>query len=197
MIRDLAYANRTCRRFVESGRISRDDLMALADLARVTASAGNLQPLKYLLVHEEADCVRMFPLLGWAAYLSGWKGPAEGERPAAYIVILCDTSISANPGCDHGIAAQTILLGAREKGLAGAMIGAVNAKGLAKAFSLPDHLNVLLVLALGWPLEEVVLEPMGADGDIRYWRDDAGVHHVPKRSLEEVVLPAPAPLPEA
>ncbi len=188
MIRDLVYANRTCRRFVESHRISREDLLSLVDLARLSASAGNLQPLKYLLVHEEEDRGRMFPLLGWAAYLSGWKGPAEGERPAAYIAILCDTGISANPGCDHGIAAQTILLAAREMGLAGAMIGAVNAKGVKKAFDVPEPLSVLLVLALGRPLETAVIEPVGENGDIRYWRDDQGVHHVPKRALEEVVV---------
>ncbi|MBW1989741.1 MAG: nitroreductase family protein, partial [Deltaproteobacteria bacterium] len=126
MLKDLVEKNRTCRRFVEAERMDKETLLSLVDLARLCPSAGNLQPLKYLLLHRKKDCARLFPLLGWAAYLSGWKGPEPGERPTAYVVILHDTNLAASPGCDHGICAQTMLLGAREKGLAGAMIGAFN-----------------------------------------------------------------------
>ena len=110
------------------------------------------------------------------------------ERPSAYVIILGDTAIARNFGCDHGIAAQTILLGATEKGLGGCMIGNIRREELRNALSVPEHLEILLVLALGKPVEEVVIEPVAADGKIRYWRDSDGVHHVPKRALDDIIV---------
>ena len=134
-------------------------------------------------------CARIsFPLLGWAGYLKDWRGPAEGERPTGYIVILLDTAIADSPGCDHGIVSQTIMLGAVEKGLGGCIIGTVNRKKLAGLLDLPDEYEVLLVLALGVPAEDVVVEALPSDGKIEYWRTSDGTHHVPKRGLEEVLV---------
>ena len=117
------------------------------------------------------------------------SGPyAEGERPAAYIVILCDTRISRTSGCAPGIAAQTILLGAMERGIGGCLIGSVNTDGLRSELGIPGEWEIRLVLALGKPAEEVVLETIRPGGDIRYWRDAKGVHHVPKRPFEEVIV---------
>ena len=125
---------------------------------------------------------------GVGGYLKDWPGPAEGERPAAYIVILGDTEISNTFGCDHGIAAQSILLGAREKGLAGCMIGLIKREELRKVLEIPARCEILLVIALGKPKEQAVIDDVGPTGDIKYWRDSDGVHHVPKRSLEELIL---------
>ncbi|HOJ15028.1 MAG TPA: nitroreductase family protein, partial [Deltaproteobacteria bacterium] len=126
--------------------------------------------------------------LGWAAYLTDWPGPAPGERPSAYIVILGDTVISRNFWCDHGIAAQSILLGAVEKGYGGCMIASIKKQQLMQALGIPERYEILLVIAIGRPAERVTIEPVGPQGDIRYWRDDQGVHHVPKRSLDEIVI---------
>ncbi|MGD8500148.1 MAG: nitroreductase family protein, partial [Phycisphaerales bacterium] len=130
----------------------------------------------------------IFPHLGWAGYLKDWPGPAEGERPSAYIIILGDTQISGSFDCDHGIAAQSILLGAAEKGLGGCMIGTVRRPQLCRALEIPSRYKILLVLALGKPKEMVVLDTIGPDGSIEYWRDSDGVHHVPKRRLDELIL---------
>ena len=131
----------------------------------------------------------IFPHLGWAGYLQDWPGPKEGERPTGYIIILGDKSIKQSFGCDHGIAAQSILLGAVEKGYGGCMLASVNEREkLSASLELPDNLLILLVIALGVPKESVVIDPLGADGDIKYWRDDDGVHHVPKRSLDELII---------
>ena len=112
----------------------------------------------------------------------------EGERPAGYIIILLDKEISQAAGCDHGIAAQSILLGAREKGLAGCMHGSVNREAVMEAFGIPSRYEILLVISLGKPKEEVVLETVGPDGSINYWRDENSVHHVPKRPLDEIII---------
>ena len=188
MIRDLVLRNRTCRRFHEDEVVDLETLRELVDLARLSASGANMQPLKYLVSCEPRTNALIFPHLGWAGHLKDWHGPAEGERPAAYIIILGDTGISRSFGCDYGIAAQSILLGAVEKGLGGCMIGSIVRNRVRDALHVPTQYEVLLVLALGRPKEKVVIEAVGSDGDIRYWRDAEGVHHVPKRSLDDIII---------
>lgn len=184
----LVKENRSCRRFDNSHKITAQTLEELVDLARHTASAGNKQPLKYILSTSEEKNREIFSCLGWAAYLTQWKGPEEHEQPTAYIVILGDRSLADNFWCDHGIAAQTILLGARDQGLAGCMFGAINIKRLAGFLSIADHLEIKLVIALGKPVETIRIDPVGPDGDIRYFRDENQVHHVPKRSLSDLIV---------
>jgi len=188
MLRDLVKANRSCRRFYEDHQVALNILEELVDLARLSASAANLQPLKYIVACQPEINAEIFSCLGWAAYLKDWPGPESGERPAAYVVILGDTAISKDFGCDHGIAAQSILLGAREKGLAGCMLGSIDRKTLRKILNLETHLQILLVLAIGKPKEKVVIETVGSDGSIRYWRDAEAVHHVPKRALKDIIV---------
>ena len=130
----------------------------------------------------------IFPCLGWAGYLKDWAGPEEGERPSAYIIILGDTAIAKDFGCDHGIAGQSILLGAREKGLAGCMIGSVKGAKLRDILQIPKQFQILLVLAIGKPKETAVIENAGPDNDIKYWRDREGTHHVPKRNLSDIII---------
>jgi nitroreductase len=188
MIRDLIVSNRSCRRFYEDAAVERRTLEELVDLARLSASAANLQPLKYFLSHEPQENAAIFPHLAWASYLKDWGGPSPGERPAAYIIILGDTQISKSFGCDHGIAAQSILLGARERGLAGCMIGLIKREELRQVLQIPARYEILLVIALGKPREQAVIDAVRPGGDIKYWRDRDGVHHVPKRSLDEIII---------
>ncbi len=190
MLEDLIRKNRSCRRFIQSRPLDMNTLNELVNLARLSASGANLQPLKYVLCCNPEKNAEIFPCLAWAAYLKDWPGPLEGERPSGYIVVLGDMAITQDFGCDHGIASQSILLGAREKGLAGCMLGAVNREKLRGVLNLSADLKILLVLALGVSREEIVVEPLGADGGIRYWRDSRGVHHVPKRSLQDIVVEA-------
>jgi nitroreductase len=188
MIADLIKANRSCRRFDEKHQIKSQTLVELVELARMSASAANLQPLKYILSSNPVTNTQIFDCLKWAGYLEDWPGPPPGERPAAYIILLHDTRICKTVDCDHGIASQSILLGAREKGLAGCMIGAVNHPKLNRALSIAEHFKTLLVLALGKPNEKIVTEELDDSGDIRYWRDADMVHHVPKRCMDDIIL---------
>jgi nitroreductase len=188
MIGEVVKANRSCRRFHEDHPVDLKTLEDLVDLARLSASGANLQPLKYILACEPRINAEIFSCLGWAAYLKKWPGPEPGERPPVYIVILGDTAISKEFGVDHGIAGQSMLLGAREKGLAGCMLGSINRKDLREILHIEPQFKILLVLAVGKPKEEIKIEVVGTDGSIRYWRDSEGVHHVPKRSLQEIIV---------
>lgn len=194
MIADLIKKNRSCRRFYQNHAVPLKTLKDLVNLARLSASAANLQPLNYILSSNPVENDLIFSCLAWAGYIKDWLGPKDGERPSAYIIILGNTDIRKNFGCDHGIASQSMLLGAREKGLAGCMIGAVNRRKLRKILNIPPKYKILLVLAIGKPKEKVKVEVVDSDSpsstvnNIKYWRDGKGVHHVPKRKLIDIIL---------
>lgn len=189
MIKNLIKKNRSYRRFHQNHRVDVETLRELVDLARLSGSAANLQPLRYILACDPQINEQIFACLGWAAYLKNWPGPKEGEQPPAYIIILSDIA-KANDyvGYDCGIASQSILLGAVEKGLAGCMLGSINRKKLKDILNIETELKILLVIALGEPKEEVVIETVGHDNNIRYWRDDQEIHHVPKRKLADIIV---------
>jgi len=186
MISELIRKNRSFRRFHQDVAIPENDLRDMVDNARLTPSGRNAQTLRYLLSNTPEMNARIFPTLSWAGYLVGWGGPKEGERPSAYIVILNDDTISKTYFCDHGIASLAILLTAVEKGYGGCIIASVKHDALREALNIPEHYSIVQVIALGKPAETVVIEPL-KDGDTKYWRDEQGVHHVPKRSLDSLI----------
>lgn len=188
MLKELILSNRSFRRFDEGFAIKRETLEDLIDLARLSASASNRQPLKYFLASDPEVNEKIFPTLSWAGALKSWNGPEPGERPSAYIVILGDKRITEKFNLDPGITAQSILLGATEKGLGGCMIGSVKRSLLMEILNLESHFEILLVLALGKPAEKVVVEPIGDKGNTAYYRDKEDIHHVPKRSLEKIII---------
>lgn len=185
MLKDLVLKNRSYRRFYEDTAIDRETLLELIDMARNTPSAANNQPIRYKIVNDPEGCAQLFPLIGWAGYLKEWPGPGEGERPSAYIVMA--SPVEANATIDEGIAGQTILLGAVEKGLGGCFLGNIRKEQIAGIISLPEGLKIDYVIALGKPKETVVLEDIKGN-DVKYYRDENAVHHVPKRTLEQVIL---------
>ncbi len=187
MIRDLIIKNRSYRRFDKTQKISVEQLTVWVELARFSASGRNAQPLKYVLTNDEADNREIFECLAWAGYLTDWKGPSEDEQPVAYITMLHDSRIAEKYYCDDGIAAQSILLGAVEAGFGGCIIASVNRKKLRELLKLPGYFEIIQVLALGKPAETVVIDD-AENGNIRYWRDEQSVHHVPKRPLEELIV---------
>lgn len=187
MLKDLVIKNRSYRRFHENHSLTIQELKELVDLARLSASGRNLQPLKYYLSADEETNNKVFSTLAWAGYLKDWDGPEKGERPTGYIIILGDTRLTKNYFCDHGIASQSILLGAVERGLGGCIFASIKRSKLKELLRLEDHFEILLVLAIGKPKEEVVIEEV-KDGDIKYYRDDKQVHHVPKRNLEDIII---------
>ncbi|MCD8195793.1 MAG: nitroreductase family protein [Lachnospiraceae bacterium] len=189
--KDLVIANRSYRGYDESRRVTREELLAMVDCARLTASSVNQQPLKFRLVCEKETVDRVQSLTQWARGLPELTLPHPGKCPTAFIVICQDTQIDPNKTKylrDVGIAAQTILLAATEMGLGGCMIGSYSAAGVREALALPEHLSPQLVVAIGKPAETVVLTEAGADGNVAYYRDENDVHYVPKWALEDIVL---------
>lgn len=188
MIRDLIIKNRSYRRFHQQEKIELETLKELIELARFSASGANRQPLKYIISNTREKNALIFPHLALAGYLKDWSGPSEGEKPSAYIIVLGDSKIFESFGYDPGIACQSILLGATEKGFGGCIIGSINRKKLRTTLNIHNRYEILLVLALGKPSEKVEIENVRENGDIKYWRDSEDVHHVPKHSLDEIII---------
>ncbi len=189
MLRDLVLRSRSVRRFHEDTGVPIKVLRELVDMARLTPSGANLQPLKYIISRDKALNERIFPTLAWAGYLKDWDGPEPGERPGGYIVILGDKQIAEGFGCDHGIAAQTICLGAAELGFGSCMIGSIKRGELLDILELePGRFEILLVIALGKSRERIELEIASEEHGIEYYRDENGAHHVPKRRLRDVII---------
>ena len=187
-VSELVLKNRSYRRFDESHAVSREVLLELVDLARLSGSGANRQPFKFFLSADPETNGRIFPHLKWAAFLKDWDGPGPGEKPAAYIVVLVDQNISKEVSCEDGLAIQSMLLGAVEKGLGGCILGTIDREKIRAGLSIAGHLKIHLVVALGKPAETVVVDELGPDGDTKYRRDDRGVHHVPKRKLEDLIV---------
>lgn len=188
MLKDLILKNRSYRRFYQSETVSEDQLKEMIDNARLSPCGRNIQSLKYILSTTSETTEKIFPSLAWAAYLKDWKGPEEGERPSAYIIMVNDREITENYFWDHGIAVQSILLTATEMGLGGCIIASVQKEKLRNELRIPEQYDIIQVIALGKPKETVVLDEVPVSGDIKYWRDTNAVHHVPKRKLEEILV---------
>lgn len=189
MFKDLVMKNRTYRGYDENHIVDRTTLLELIDLTRYTAASANLQPLKYFAAADKETVDKIQSLTKWAGALPELHLPVPGTRPTAFIVICQDNHISSAVGMlkDVGIVAQTITLGAAEMGLGCCMIGSYNAAALQEALGLPEHIDPKLVIAVGKPAETVVLTE-ASNGQTTYYRDENGVHYVPKRPLEEIVL---------
>lgn len=188
MFLDLVKANRSYRRFNESEKIDRETLVTLVDYARLTPSGANKQALKYYVANTPEQNGKIFQTLAWAGYLPAWPGPEAGERPSAYIIIVQKEGFKMATPADSGIAAQTILLGAVELGLGGCIIASIQKEQLREALGIPENYEIVLAIALGKPKETVVIDEIDRDGDIKYWRDEQAVHHVPKRKLKDILL---------
>jgi nitroreductase len=178
--------NRSYRRFYQDAEISESELVRMVDAARLSPSSRNAQPIKFYLSNDRKMNSLIFPNLAWAGYLKEWNGPEEGERPSAYIIMLHDKSITSTYSCDNGIFGQSILLQAVDLGFGGCMIASFKKVALTELLKLPGNLEPIMVIALGKPKETVIVEDI-KDGDIKYWRDENQNHHVPKRTLDELI----------
>lgn len=187
----LTYAARSVRVFDEDKRATKELLEHFADCARVTPSAGNMQLLKYKICCDDDTVKAIRPLTRWAGYIKDKKLPPEGKEPTSFIVICHDSSLgamSAFTQMDVGIAAQTINLAAREAGFAVCMIGSFEKDALKELLGFNETIEPVLVIAIGAPAEDPVICSVGDDGSIKYFRDSADLHFVPKRSLKEILL---------
>ena len=187
---DLVRSSRSYRRFAEDEPLSYGDLAALVNAARFAPSGNNMQTLRFHIAVEPAERSAIFSRLHWAAQLRDWNGPAAGERPTGYIAVCAPKALAANPIrlIDTGIAAQTIALAAASRGLGCCMLRSFDPDlNDVMGVSAVDYVTEL-VLALGERGERVALATSETEHGLAYWRDDEGLHHVPKLALEDLLV---------
>ena len=184
---DAIMKRRTIRKF-EQKAVSEDNLVKLVDCARVAAYGANVQPLKFMIVNNSKTLQKIYPMTKWAGYLAD-GAPKENERPAAYIAVLGDSSIKSNKmyEVEAGAAVTTMMLEAVEMGLGTCWLGAIQRDEIKKLLELDENLNVVYLLAVGYPKQESKIVDM-KDNDVKYYEDENGVINVPKRSLEEILI---------
>lgn len=186
MLKDLVIKNRSYRRFYQDKIVTFEQLKEFINIGRFTASSANRQSVRYILSCDLQKNEDIFQCLRWAGYLENWDGPKEGEKPAAYIVMVEPVGVSAPH--DEGIIGQTILLAATEQGLGGCFLANIDRKMLQDVLHVKGKYDIRMVIALGYPKEEVVLEEISETDDIKYYRDTKKIHHVPKIRLEDLIL---------
>lgn len=191
MIKDLIKKNRSVRGYDNSRDVTIEELREMVDCARLSASSVNMQPLKYILVNTADGKARVLKQVSFAAKLSTLKLPHRGSEPMAYIVICQDEHISKSETGflrDVGIAAQSITLAATELGLGACMLGYFSPDKLRQALDLSENLKPLLVISLGKSVEDIRIVDIEEGESTDYYRDEAGIHYVPKRKLDDVII---------
>jgi nitroreductase len=183
---EAAIRRRTIRKYTQQP-IERALLEKYIDAARLAPSGANMQPLKYVIVDEPVKVKQVFENVKWAAYIAPEGDPKEGEKPVAFIVIMADTEIKkAGYELDAGAAAQSIFLTAWEDGVGTCWMGAIDRDKIKEVLGIADWYLINTVIALGYMAEHPVAEDM--KDSVKYYKDDAGVLHVPKRTLKEVLV---------
>ena len=184
-ILDMVRQTRTYRRFDESKKVTSEMLRYMVEVARVTASARNVQPLKYITVTNAELCDKIFDATGWANSLPDGR-PVVGERPTGYVIIYNDKNIAPNSLWDQGIVSYAMMISATEMGIGGCIIATINRDKMPD-LSTPSNLDPVLILGMGYPIEDVQIVDM-ENGAHKYYRDENRVHYVPKRILSEILI---------
>lgn len=185
----IIKTRRSIRRFKKQ-RIARSTLIELFDVARSAPSAGNRQPVEYIVVDEPGTVQKVFEQLAWAAFVQPRRDPPQGGEPVAYIIVLVNKDIELGDfgRVDAAAAIENILLAAWSKGVASCWLGSVQRDNIRELLGIPAKLQVDSVVALGYPDEEPVMEEAkdNSEGAVRYYLDEADRLHVPKRKLDSI-----------
>jgi nitroreductase len=177
-----AILKRRTIRIFKNKKIPKRILVKLVNAGRLAPSARNLQPIEYLVIEKPELCDLVFENVYFGGEVE--KLRKKENRPVAYILVLVNKKIRPkNFEHDVGLAVENIVLAALEKGIGACIMGAIEREKLKKIFKIPKNYYLDLVLALGYPAEKPVLE----EGEGKYWRDEKGILHVPKKPLEKIL----------
>ncbi|OGD23073.1 MAG: nitroreductase [Candidatus Aminicenantes bacterium RBG_16_63_16] len=182
---ELIISRRSIRQF-RPEPLARPVLEKIVNAGRLAPSASNLQPLEFIVVDDERVRREIFSFVRWADYISPAGNPLPGQEPTAYVIPLVNLGVRRSGfDLDLGAAVENMILAAWEEGIGSCWIAALDVKGVSRAIGLRENFRLTCALALGYPAETPVVEDFG--GSVKYWKEDDGVLHVPKKKLADIL----------
>lgn len=187
MFSELLKKTRTYRRFDNSKFVTDADIDKILESVRYTASAGNLQRIRYVSVGKE-HAAELFSHIALGGYLPAEKKPNRLVAPTSYIVLCAATDApDLNLLIDIGISAEAIVLSACEMGIGSCMIRNFDKEYFSSLLTGTGYFPIL-VIALGYPAECVKIVDATLDDSLKYYKNDEDVNIVPKLSIGEIVI---------
>ena len=147
----LLKGRRSIRRY-QPDPVPDEMVEQLLEAGRWAPSASNRQPWAFIVVRDEA--IRQQVAEHAAFYFIKWAHVAE----APLLIVLCgDTGKRIYRQFLHediGLAGSQIMLQAKALGLGTCWLGGINRKAIAATLKLPEHLEVVGLLTVGFPAED-------------------------------------------
>jgi nitroreductase len=145
-------------------RVSSESLLSLLEAARWAPSGGNKQPWLIVVV-QESDNIQKIKM---------FSPGLSGDPPVLFF--LCDdkTVEGGTHLMDIAMAAQNILLTAREQGLGSCPIRSFNQRAVQMLLDLPTHVTPQLLISLGYPEGPINIPPRRAIEQMVHWERYGG-----------------------
>lgn len=191
MLIDILKDTRSIRLFDFDSKVPDEILKKSIETSIFAPSIYNFQPLKYRIISDDNTCDKIFNMLSWGKRLKGWEGPKPHERPSSYILVVNDSSIIKDHNrvwLDVGSTTQIIRMVLAKEGYGSCLLGSFDIEKLKEVLKLDENFVPMIIVAIGKPIEKCITENMKISNSTAYYNDSEGVHHVPKRSLEEILI---------
>lgn len=109
-----------------------------------TGSAMNSQPWNFIVVEQREVLLQLASLAK--------SGPYLAQAALAIVVVIESSRFAISDGSR---AIQSMVLTAWSEGVGSNWVGFVGIEGIKPLLGIPDHLEVLAILSLGYPAEAI------------------------------------------
>lgn len=156
---ELASSRQSDRAYDKTRVVEREKLKRILEAARLSPSACNAQPWRFVVVTDPELSVKV----GKATAGLGMNKFAK-DAPVHILIVEDSANISSLLGSkikdkhfpliDIGIAAAHITLAAEAEGLGSCILGWFDEKELKKLLGIPSSKRLLLDITIGYPVKE-------------------------------------------
>ena len=182
----LLEKNRSYRGYRKDYVVKREMLERIVAVNAKIPCGKNQQTLRFKLVTKDTGADKVLENIKLGGMLPELHLPFEGTEPEAFIIVCGTTPETKIVDIDLGISMQSMLLKATEMGLNGIIICAFNTAKITEVFHLPYE--PLAIVAIGKGIEKIKLVPIDENESHAYYRDEQGVHYVPKVRAEQLII---------